>query len=95
MPTARKVPATAPVLLKKPVGPASFSVFKLDPGDPTIVVAWTVRYVVDPVMVTREVIVLGAPSAPVVGMVVVMTSVTGAVTVLEIVVVAVTSSVDA
>lgn len=69
--------------------------FKLDPGDPTIVVAWTVRYVVDPVMVTSEVIVLGAPFGPVVGIVVVKTSVTGAVTVVDMVVVAVTSSVDA
>lgn len=44
-------------------------------------------------MVTREVIVVGWPFAPVVGISVVITSVIGAVTVLDTVVVAVTTSV--
>lgn len=79
IPTARKVPATAPVLLKNPVEPfCCDALFRPAPVGP-IVFTSTVRYVVCPTTVTTEVRVMRLPTASVVGINVVEVEVNGAV----------------
>lgn len=94
-PTARKVPATAPVLLKKPVALSCWVAIFAAPGAELglTVATSTVRKVVCPTIVTTEVRVTRLPCASVCDHTLVDSLVTGAVMVCSTTLVAVKTSV--